>query len=39
MDIGPFRRVIQVTLQPAPHRADLELDAEFEDVEEDVEDR
>lgn len=34
MDIGPQRRVIQVAVEPAPHR--VELDVEFEDVDEDI---
>lgn len=37
MDIGSIRRVIQVTLQPAPHRADIET--EFAEIEEEADER
>lgn len=39
MDIGSVRRVIQVTLQPAPTRPELKVETEPEGIEEDADER
>lgn len=39
MDIGSFRRVIEVAVQPAPTLAIFEDEPDFDDADSEVEDR